>query len=118
ASSFSDIWRRINIYWKDFVTKIFYYPLIVHLRRWGERPAMICATIVVFLITWLLHSYQWFWLLGSFPLVATDALFWAILAGLLIVSTLHEAKHGRERALTARVWTPRMLVTRSLKTIG
>src|SRR5690606_21732301 len=26
ASSFNDYWRRINIYWKDFMMKIFYYP--------------------------------------------------------------------------------------------
>src|SRR3546814_6825063 len=27
SSSFTDFWRRINIYWKDFMMKIFYYPL-------------------------------------------------------------------------------------------
>ena len=26
ASSFTDFWRRINIYWKDFVMKLFFYP--------------------------------------------------------------------------------------------
>jgi hypothetical protein len=26
ASSFTDFWRRINIYWKDFMMKLFYYP--------------------------------------------------------------------------------------------
>ena len=26
ATSFTDFWRRINIYWKDFVMKLFFYP--------------------------------------------------------------------------------------------
>ena len=40
ASSFTDFWRRINIYWKDFMMKIFYYPAIFRLKRSGrERPS-------------------------------------------------------------------------------
>jgi D-alanyl-lipoteichoic acid acyltransferase DltB (MBOAT superfamily) len=27
ASSFTDYWRRVNIYWKDFILKVFYYPM-------------------------------------------------------------------------------------------
>ena len=27
AASFTDFWRRINIYWKDFMMKVFYYPM-------------------------------------------------------------------------------------------
>lgn len=120
ASSFTDFWRRINIYWKDFMTKVFYYPLHFRLRRWGEKPAMIVATLFVFVMTWLLHSYQWFWLLGSFPITATDALFWGILAGLLVVNSLHEARHGRRRTLVqgARDWTRRTVTVRSLQTVG
>src|SRR5438132_8799428 len=26
ATSFTDLWRRINIYWKDFTMKLFFYP--------------------------------------------------------------------------------------------
>jgi D-alanyl-lipoteichoic acid acyltransferase DltB (MBOAT superfamily) len=32
ASSFTDFWRRINIYWKDFITKLFFYPVFFVLR--------------------------------------------------------------------------------------
>jgi D-alanyl-lipoteichoic acid acyltransferase DltB (MBOAT superfamily) len=118
ASSFTDFWRRINIYWKDFMTKVFYYPVHFRLRRLGERPAMILATLVVFGMTWVLHSYQWFWLLGSFPVTITDTLFWGVLAGLLVVNSLHEARHGRARTLGTRTWTPRMMAMHSLKVAG
>jgi hypothetical protein len=39
-------------------------------RRWSSRP------LIVFVVTWLLHSYQWFWLRGGFPLTPQDVLFW------------------------------------------
>ena len=32
ASSFNDLWRRINIYWKDFVMKVVYYLVFMRLR--------------------------------------------------------------------------------------
>src|SRR5690606_29403224 len=38
ASSLSDIWRRINIYWKDFLTEHVFFPTFFALRalpRWG-----------------------------------------------------------------------------------
>src|SRR5262249_41100363 len=37
ASSFTDIWRRINIYWKDFMTKVFFFPAFFALRGWATR---------------------------------------------------------------------------------
>ena len=39
ASSFTDFWRRINIYWKDFMLKIFYYPAFFRLRKRWARPS-------------------------------------------------------------------------------
>src|SRR5262249_40679307 len=57
ASSFTDFWRRINIYWKEFMQKVFYYPTFFRLKRWGATPALIVSTIFVFVATWLLHAY-------------------------------------------------------------
>src|SRR5262249_29728560 len=47
ASSVSDIWRRINIYWKDFMTKVFFYPAFFTLRSWGTRAALVAAGLWV-----------------------------------------------------------------------
>src|SRR5207302_6233900 len=65
ASSFTDFWRRINIYWKDFVMKLFFYPAHFKLRKIGPIRAMSVATVVTFLATWVLHSWQWFWIRGK-----------------------------------------------------
>jgi hypothetical protein len=99
ASSFTDFWRRINIYWKDFMMKIFYYPLFFRLRRYGEIPAIIAATMIVFILTWMLHSYQWFWLRGDFPIIWQDGIFWMVLALLVVVSAVREFRRGRGRSL-------------------
>ncbi|MBI4528303.1 MAG: hypothetical protein HY695_31295 [Deltaproteobacteria bacterium] len=104
ASSFTDFWRRINIYWKDFMLKIFYYPVYFKLRALGATAALVLSTLVVFLVTWFLHSYQWFWLRGSFLLSWQDGLFWGILALLVIVNSLYEARYGRERKLGKTRW--------------
>ena len=40
ASSFTDFWRRINIYWKDFIMKLFFYPAFFALKRIGTLRAI------------------------------------------------------------------------------
>ncbi|MGH8203578.1 MAG: hypothetical protein ACREST_03155, partial [Steroidobacteraceae bacterium] len=102
ADSFTDFWRRINIYWKDFMVKLFYFPMFLSLRRWGTTRAMILATLATFFVTWLLHSYQWFWLRGSFPLHPQDMIFWGVLAILVTGNSIYEVKYGRNRRSLTR----------------
>lgn len=92
ARSLSDFWRRINIYWKDFMVKVVYFPVYFRFRRSGDIRAQVIATAAVFLTTWLLHSYQWFWLRGEFLFTWTDALFWGILGVLVIINLLIEQR--------------------------
>jgi len=118
ASSFTDHWRRINIYWKDFMMKVFYYPAYFKLRKLGETKAIILATLFAFGVTWFLHSYQWFWLRGSFPVAWQDGVFWTILAILVIATLLYEMKYGRKRVLSASTWTSRSFAVRTIKTLS
>lgn len=118
ASSFTDFWRRINIYWKDFMLKLFYYPVYFRLRAWGPTRALIAATLLVFLATWLLHSYQWFWLRGSFPILWQDALFWGTLAALVVANALYEDRFGRHRTLGPQRWNTRALAGVVVRTAG
>jgi D-alanyl-lipoteichoic acid acyltransferase DltB (MBOAT superfamily) len=116
ASSFTDFWRRINIYWKDFMMKVVFYPTFLPLRPRGERKALVVATLAVFFVTWATHSYQWFWVLGQWKFSWTDSLFWAILAVLLVAGSLRELRHGRERSLGKPKLTPRRAVSLALRT--
>ena len=92
SRSLTDFWRRINIYWKDFMVKLVYFPVYFRLRRSGDVRAQVVATIVVFVVTWFFHAYQWFWLRGSFLMTWPDTLFWAILGGMVTVNLLIERK--------------------------
>jgi D-alanyl-lipoteichoic acid acyltransferase DltB (MBOAT superfamily)/lysophospholipase L1-like esterase len=114
APSFTDFWRRINIYWKDFMMKLVYYPSFFRLRGRGTPVAVVGATIVVFFVTWILHSYQWFWLRGGFPLTAQDGLFWGVLGVLVVINAQRELKRGRGRAEGKQRWSLGL----GLRTVG
>ena len=118
ASSFTHLWRRINIYWKDFMLKVFYYPALFRIKRWGTTTSMVAATAFVFFMTWLLHSYQWFWLRGSVLLAAPDMLFWLILAVLIVASMLYETGRGRDRSLSKRALSLGEVTGRALRAAG
>ena len=101
ASSFTDIWRRINIYWKDFMTKVFFFPAYFALGGLGIRTAAAVAALGVFLATWVLHAYQVFWITGEVPLQLYDAGLWLVVgilvAGNLQLDLIRARRHGLRR---------------------
>jgi D-alanyl-lipoteichoic acid acyltransferase DltB (MBOAT superfamily) len=115
ASSFTDLWRRINIYWTSFMMKVFYYPAYFRIREWGATTSIVLATGFVFVMTWFLHAYQWFWLRGSFLLTAQDVLFWSILAVLVIANTLYDARRGPKRIAGQRTRSVKDIVAQALR---
>ncbi len=103
ASSFSDIWRRINIYWKDFMTKFFFFPTFFALRSRGASvgPAIVLGVFCVFVCTWLLHSWQTFWLLGRFPVTVNDACLWLGVGTCVAVNAVFDSRRGTRRQRSA-----------------
>jgi alginate O-acetyltransferase complex protein AlgI len=99
ADSIMDFWRRINIYWKDFMVKVVYFPVYFRLRKKGDLRAQIIATAAVFAVTWALHSYQFFWIRGRFDLTWTDTIFWATLGLLVIANVLYDGRRKRKKSL-------------------
>jgi hypothetical protein len=114
SSSFTDLWRRINIYWKDFMMKMVYYPAYFRLRRHGKVVGIIASTLIVFFATWALHAYQFYWIAGSRLVKKRDILFWSILAVLVLGSTLWELRPGRRVSRTGRGWS----LSRAVGTVG
>jgi D-alanyl-lipoteichoic acid acyltransferase DltB (MBOAT superfamily) len=116
APSFTEFWRRINIYWKDFMQKVFFMPVFYPLmKKRGEVIAIVVATTVTITATWFLHSLQWFWLLGRWLFSATDVLFWVILGALLVIDSLRERKEGRVRPGAAATRTKRYQVSLGIR---
>ena len=93
AHSINDMWRRMNIYWKDFMVKIVYFPAYFKLRRKGALRAELLATMLVVVATYVLHSYQFFWLQGRVRLSVNDALFWLILGSVMMVNVWVEYRN-------------------------
>jgi D-alanyl-lipoteichoic acid acyltransferase DltB (MBOAT superfamily) len=110
ASSFTDYWRRINIYWKDFMVRVVFNPVVFHLKRRPQSLALSAATAAVFLTTWLLHAYQSYWLRGTWGFSVPDALFWGILGVLVLVGVQLDARRPRGRS--------QPLALRTAKTVG
>jgi alginate O-acetyltransferase complex protein AlgI len=104
ATGFTDYWRRINIYWKDFMVRMFFNPVVFRLKRWPQPMALAAATAVVFLSTWLLHGYQLYWLRGSWGLTVPDALFWGILGGLVAINVQVDARRNPAPRVQAAGW--------------
>ena len=120
ASSPNDLWRRVNVYWKDFMQKIFYMPSYKALqkRNVGMKASMLIATVIVFFATWLLHSYQWFWLVGRFPMTWIDAAFWGVFGALVVGNTIIELNKPRRRPAKVQGWAPRLAAVHVLKVMG
>ena len=122
ATGFTDYWRRINIYWKDFMVRVVFNPVVFRLKRWPTSKALAAATLVVFLATWALHAYQSFWLRGSWGFSLPDALFWGVLGALVMVNVQLDARRsrGRSRSLTpkAQGFDPKAFALRSAKVLG
>jgi len=103
ARNFNDLWRRINIYWKDFMMKVVYYPIFFRIRGFGTGAAMAVSILAVFTATWLLHSWQWFWIRGNFPLNLNDVLFWGVLGLLVSLNALHQ--RSRAKRISSNNWS-------------
>ncbi|MEO2036129.1 MAG: hypothetical protein ABGZ35_28990 [Planctomycetaceae bacterium] len=116
ASSFTDIWRRINIYWKDFMSRVFFFPMFYAVRRRGSSLAAATTSGVcfVFLCTWLLHSWQMYWLLGSFPVTANDAALWLVAGLCVAANAVLDARRRPSRK--PRLWPA--AVSLAARTVG
>jgi hypothetical protein len=114
ATGFSDMWRRTYIYWKDFLTKLFYYKFYFGLKKWGIEIASTLSLLMVFLITWILHSYQFFWLKGKFPITLVDGIFWSVFGLAVTVDSLLQLKKSNQKSLQVPEWNFRTAAKRSL----
>lgn len=112
SSSFTDFWRRMYTYWKDFMTKVVYYPLFFRLRGKGSRKALVLSLIGVFVATWLFHAWQFYWMRGDLPFRWVDTAFWGLMGALVIWNSLSES--GRRRQVSQPGWR----AVRAFKIVG
>jgi hypothetical protein len=98
SASFLDLWRRINIYWKNAMLKLFFNPAYFRLKKLGPTWSLVLATVYTFVFTWLLHVYQFMWLRGTTEFSWQDTIFWWLLGMLVLGTALWEQWRSRQRA--------------------
>ncbi len=118
APNFTEYWRQANVYWKDFMQKVFFYPVYFKLRKMAATPRLLIAMVIVFICTWFFHAYQWFWIRGSFLLTGPDLSYWTLLGVCVISNAVYESKHGRQRNLGQTALTFSALALRALRATG
>ena len=121
ASSFTDIWRRINVYWTNFMTKVFFFPAFFALRGWGTRAAVSVAALGVFVATWLLHYYQAFWMTGFPPNLDNglhDASLWLAVGVLAAWNFQLDLNRVRQPLAHRHMTTLRGAVAHFLRVVG
>jgi hypothetical protein len=125
ASSFSEIWRRINIYWKDFLMKTFFYPAYFRIRArlpvQGQRRdelSIAIAVMWVFFWTWLAHSWQTFWILGRFPILLEHGVIWLVVGAFVAVNSVIDYRRTLQAPAARFPVTARELVVHALKVNG
>jgi len=119
STSFIDFWRRINIYWKDYMQKMVFNPSYMMFKKMGapHMTGVMLAIATVFVATWALHAYQWYWLTGTVLFTVPDILFWVILGALLIWQTWLEAQPKSSQVSSYAFIPPQvMLVIRTVST--
>jgi hypothetical protein len=112
ASNFTDLWKRINIYWREFILKIFFYPVMFFLKKRIRKNTLQITIMIIFIITWFFHAYQWFWIRGYYVLNPLDFTFWLIIGmGITMSATIQERKALRspEPVRQSRAYIIRML---------
>ncbi|RBP52960.1 hypothetical protein [Arenicella xantha] len=114
ASSFSDLWRRLNIYWKEFIAKLFFNPLYFMLRTYGAKRAIFISTIAAFIATMIFHQYQSFWLTGVFEVQGKDLVFWGVLGSVVACQSLIKVKRPASSLSTSILLMAKVCLTFSL----
>jgi alginate O-acetyltransferase complex protein AlgI len=118
ATGFTDYWRRINIYWKDFMIRVVFNPVAFRLKRKPRWVTLSVATTAVFVATWFLHGYQMFWLNGTWGFSVPDALFWGILGSLVLVNVQLDARERPRKPSQANVRSMALRVGKTLATFA
>jgi alginate O-acetyltransferase complex protein AlgI len=78
----------------------------------------VAATAVVFVVTWLLHAYQSYWLRGVWGFSVPDALFWGILGVLVVINVQLDARQSAARRAPTLERSPWALLLRGARVVA
>lgn len=88
ATSFVDLWRRINIYWRNFILKVFFYPTMFRYKKFIKKNLLAFTMMTMFFLTWVMHSYQLFWITGVVSVRSIDVIFWMVIGACITTNSV------------------------------
>lgn len=116
AENFGDLWQRVNGYWRSFMMKIAYFPVYFRLRNLGKKGVFL-TVMITFLVNFVFHTYQWFWVKGTVQVTETDVLFWGGLGLLLAINSIMPSRKRPAPGASAS-YSHRAAMVRTLKILG
>lgn len=93
STGFSDFWRRINIYFRDFVIKFIFHPCYFYLKKYGHRKSFFTSIILVLFGSWFLHGAIYLFIFGKFRITVGESIFWIIWGLAIFISAYREEKY-------------------------
>lgn len=106
ASSFNDLWRRVNLYWREALMKVVYYPMYFKFKKLNKRTSVAISVLIVFVFNWALHGYQWLWIRGSFYLAPNDILFWSVFGIAVMINSVYLQKEHQAKKINPNTSEP------------
>ncbi|MCE3278184.1 MAG: uncharacterized protein K0S44_375 [Bacteroidetes bacterium] len=98
SENFIDLWKRINTYWREFILKVFFYPIFFKLKKKTPQYALPVTMMIIFALTWLLHDYQLFWLRGTFTSLSADITFWMVIGTCITINAVWIEKNSDKKS--------------------
>ena len=66
------------------------------LKKRITKNLLAITMICVFIISWMLHGYQWFWIRGFYTFNSLDLIFWLVLGGCITVNAVIQEKQSQK----------------------
>ncbi len=79
ARGFADFWRRVNVYFREFLLEVV-HPKIT---KWLGVKRVFPSIFLLFLVSGLLYNWQYFSFHVSFPIKGGEILFWILFGSLV-----------------------------------
>jgi len=81
--------------------RVFYYPIAFKFKKQNQKAVIFFVTLLMFGFTWLLHSWQWYWIKGSYYFYPTDMLFWFTLGLIIAINAVKSYSKLTNKQATA-----------------
>ncbi|MFI5202915.1 MAG: SGNH/GDSL hydrolase family protein [Flavobacteriales bacterium] len=98
AASFTDSWRKINTYWRNFMIRVIYNTVYMKIKRWvkAETSRLFFSIMLTFIISGFFHFYQNYMIQGQPHMKLNDGIYWAVFGFFVFINSRNELLNGKK----------------------